>query len=232
RLLSSFFGAPPGPDAVFSASVPLFISLAQKSAFEGAGPRVGFDSDYEAPYGFRLSGHCAGALLIGRKRPAQYEFNATSPELAAAGLATNPEHIGSDAFTQVVYSFDARLGIGYCHRLGNGSLFTVEAGYLAAVYLDPFSSYQTNHNVLPLQIGSLSTASMRQTLSDFTLNGFYLTVGFKWRPGWLAVAVGGAVEARTVWDGGGFEASPRPRAIVLVAVTLRHCGDRSGGPWR
>jgi len=180
RILSSFFGAPPGPDAVFPASVPLVISLDQKSTFEGAGPRVGFDADYEGPYNFRLTGHCAGALLIGRKRPAEYEFNATSPELAAAGLTTNPEHIGSDPSTQVVYSFDARLGIGYCHRLGSGSRFTVEAGYLAAVYIDPFSSYQSNHNILPLQIGSLSTASMRQTLSDFALNGFYLTVGYQW----------------------------------------------------
>jgi hypothetical protein len=63
--------------------------------------------------------------------------------------------------------------------LGNGSSFTVDAGFMAAAFIDTFSAYQTNHNVLPLQIGSLSTASMRHTLSNFTLNGFYVSGGFQ-----------------------------------------------------
>jgi hypothetical protein len=65
-------------------------------------------------------------------------------------------------------------------RFCNGSTFTLEAGYMAAIYFDPFSAYETNNNVLPLPIGSLSTASMRHTLSDFTVNGLYVTAGFKW----------------------------------------------------
>ena len=51
---------------------------------------------------------------------------------------------------------------------------------MAALYNNPFAGYATNDNILALQIGSLSTASMRQTQSDFTLNGAYLTGGYKW----------------------------------------------------
>lgn len=175
QLVSSFFGAPPDPDAVFPLSVPLFISLNTTSTYAGVGPRFGLDTAYEIPRGFRLTGQLAGALLIGRKQPSQYIFTATAPELALVGISVNYEDISSADFTQVVYSSDAKLGIG-C----SGSRFAIEAGYTAATYIGPFSGYETNHNVLPLQIGSLSTASMRHTLSNFTVNGLYLTGGFKW----------------------------------------------------
>jgi hypothetical protein len=175
QLVSSFVGAPPDPAAVFPQTEPLFISLNATSTYAGIGPRLGFDTAYEIPQGFRLTGQLAGALLIGRKQPSQYLFRATSPELALVGIALNPEKIKSEDFTQVVYSCDARLGIG-C----NVSAVTLEAGYTAAAYIGPFSAYETNHNVLPLQWGSLSTASMRHTLSNFTVNGPYFTGVFRW----------------------------------------------------
>jgi hypothetical protein len=180
RLVSSFFGVPPDPNAPFPLSVPLSLSLNNTSTYSGAGPRFGLDTTYEFPRGFRLLGHLAGALLIGRKQPAQYELTATAPDLALVGIAVNREHISSEDFTQVVYSCDAKLGIGYSYVFLSGSTFTVEAGYMAAIYIDPFSGYETNNNIIPLQSGSLSTASVRHTLSDFTVNGFYLTGGFKW----------------------------------------------------
>jgi hypothetical protein len=180
QLVSSFFGAPPGPDAEFPRSVPLSLSLDNASSFWGFGPRCGLDTTYEVGYGFHVAGQLAGALLIGRKQPSEYLFTATAPELAAIGIAVNRELIRSDSFTQVVYSVNARLGIGYCHSFCNGTTFMLEAGYMAAIFTDPFSAYETNNNVLPLQIGSLSTASMRHTLSAFTANGFYLTGGYRW----------------------------------------------------
>jgi hypothetical protein len=180
RLVSSFFGAPPDATATFPQNVPLSISLNSTSTYNGAGPRFGIDPTCELPGGFRLTGQLAGALLIGRKQPAQYEFTATAPDLAAVGIGVNREYIGSDAFTQVVYSGNAKLGLGYSYVFGSGSIFTLETGYLAAIYLDAFSTYETNHNVLPLQVGSLSTASMRHTLSNFTVNGLYFTGGLQW----------------------------------------------------
>jgi hypothetical protein len=149
RLVSSFFGAPPEPGAVFPQSVPLSLSLDQTSTYNGVGPRFGLAATYVLPRGFRLVGQCAGALLVGRKEPSQYLFTATAPELALVGIPVNQEQIRSDAFTQVVYSFDAKVGIGYSHVFCNGSAFTLEAGFMAATYIDAFSAYQTNHNVLP-----------------------------------------------------------------------------------
>ena len=170
RLVSSFFGAQPDPNAAFPLSVPLLISLDNTSTYSGAGPRFGLDTAYEIPRSFRLTGQLAGALLLGRKEPSQYLFTATAPDLALVGIAVNEERIGSKDFAQVVYSCDAKLGIGW-----NGSTFNFEACYIVATFIGPFSGY-----VLPLQIGSLSTASMRHTLSDFTVNGLYLTGRYTW----------------------------------------------------
>jgi Legionella pneumophila major outer membrane protein precursor len=180
RMVSSFFGAPPAPDAVFPESVPLELSLNNTSSFWGIGPRFGFEAARETPSGFRFTGQLAGALLIGQTQPAQYLFTATAPDLALVGIPVNEERISSDRFTQVVYAGDAKLGIGYARSLSGGSVLTVDGGYLAAIYLNPFSGYETNENILALQIGSLSSGSVRQTLSDFTANGFYLNAGLKW----------------------------------------------------
>ena len=118
--------------------------------------------------------------MVGRTQPAQYLFAATAPDLALVGISVNREHVSSEEFTQVVYAGDAKLGVGYSRELPHGSMFTVDGGYQAAIYLTPFSGYETNENILALQIGSLSSGSIRQTLSDFTLNGFYLNAGLKW----------------------------------------------------
>jgi hypothetical protein len=180
RLYSSFYGAPPDPHAPFPLSVPILLSLNNSTIFNGAGPRFGLDTTYNLPRGFRLTGRVAGAALIGRSKPAQYVLTATSPELAGLGIPVNREFISSTAFTQVVYAFNAKLGAGYTYVFSNGWTANIEGGYMAALFIKPFSSYETNNNVLPLQIGSLSTASMRHTLSDFTLNGLYSSASLKW----------------------------------------------------
>ena len=56
-------------------------------------------------------------------------------------------------------------------------LFTIDGGYMATVYINSFAGYETNNNIIGLPLGSLSTASMRQTLSNFSANGFYLNTG-------------------------------------------------------
>jgi len=180
KIESSFYGAPPDPGAMFPASVPLLISLNNTSTFTGVGPRFGFDTLYTTAGGLRLTGQLGAALLVGRTQPSQYLFSATSPELALVGISNNQEQVSSTGFTQVVYSTNARLGIGFTHEFSGGNSFSLDAGYQATVYVDPFSGYETNHNVLPLQIGSLSTASMRHKTSNFTAHGFYLSLTLQW----------------------------------------------------
>ena len=90
------------------------------------------------------------------------------------------EQISSNRVTQVVYTCDTKLGLGFNRQLANGTLLNLESGFKAAVFVDPFATYETSTNVLPLDIGSLSTNSMRHTPSNFTLNGWYMTVSAQW----------------------------------------------------
>jgi len=180
QLLSAFFGEPPAPGTPFPDDVRIRIGLNNTSKFIGVGPRLGIDSSLITRHGFTFTGQLAGALLIGRTQPAEYMFSGTSPELAEFGIAVNREIINSDTFTHVVYAANARLGGGYTRQLRSGAQLTVEGGYLAALYVNPFSGYETNHNILALQIGSLSTGSMRHTLSNFSLDGMYLNVALNW----------------------------------------------------
>ena len=80
----------------------------------------------------------------------------------------------------MVYTTDVKLGIGHSRLLGAGAILNIDCGYKAAIFLNPFSTYETSTNVLPLDIGSLSTNSMRHTPSNFTLNGFYATGSLQW----------------------------------------------------
>jgi hypothetical protein len=119
-------------------------------------------------------GQLSGAILAGRMQPAEYSFVGVFED------ASDVEQISSDRVTQVVYASDAKLGLGYSRLLGNGSVLTLESGFKAAIFINPFSTYETSTNVLPLDIGSLSTNSMRHTPSNFTLNGWYATCSVQW----------------------------------------------------
>ncbi|MBL9125973.1 MAG: hypothetical protein JNG90_20185, partial [Planctomycetaceae bacterium] len=151
-----------------------YISLNNTSTYSGLGPRLGMSGATDLSHGFNFVSQLSGAILGGWTQPAQYSFTAVFDG------AVNNEQIRSQIAAQVVWTGDARLGLGYSRRLGNGSVLKVESGYRAAVFINPFSTYETSTNVLPLDIGSLSTNSMRHTPSNFTLSGFYLTSSLQW----------------------------------------------------
>jgi hypothetical protein len=109
-------------------------------------------------------------------QPAQYSFSGVLQN------EINHEQISSGSVSQVVYSGDAKVGFSYSHQFGNGCVLNCECGFKAALFIDPFSTYETSTNVLSLDIGSLSTNSMRHTPSNFTLNGLYVTCGLQWGP--------------------------------------------------
>lgn len=150
------------------------ISLNNTSTYTGLGPRLGFASAFNLSNGFGFVGQLSGAILAGRQQPAQYSFAGTYAD------KVDREQISSDSVTHVVYSGDARVGVDYSYQFGNGSVLSFEAGFMAALFVNPFSTYETSTNVLPLDIGSLSTNSMRHTPSNFTLNGFYATFRLQW----------------------------------------------------
>jgi hypothetical protein len=178
QLISTFYNDPnivPVPP-VFAVANPLLksISLNNTSTYTGLGPRLGFTTAYNLSHGFTFVGQLSGAILEGWTQPAQYSFAAVFQDVV------NSEQIASRSVSQVVYAGDAKLGVGYSCPLGNGFVLSIESGFKAAVFIDPFSTYETSTNVLPLDIGSLSTNSMRNSQSNFTLSGFYATCGLQW----------------------------------------------------
>jgi len=178
QLISTFFNDPninPVPPVLAPPNQNLkFITLNNTTKFTGLGPRLGFTTGFNMPRGFNFVSQISGAILAGWMQPAQYSFAAVFVD------TVNSEQIASHAVPQVVYFSDAKLGLGYTRPFGNGSILSVECGFKAAIFINPFSTYETSTNVLPLDIGSLSTNSMRHTPSNFTLNGLYLTGNLKW----------------------------------------------------
>jgi len=178
QLVSTFYNDPnvnPVPPVVAPSDPDLlYITLNNTSTYTGVGPRLGLSTHYNLCGGLTLVGQLSGAILEGWMQPAQYSFAGVFDDNA------DIEQISSDSVMQVVYASDAKLGVAYCRPLGRVSVLTLECGYKAAFYANPFATYETSTNVLPLDIGSLSTNSMRHTPSDFTLSGLYASCGLRW----------------------------------------------------
>ena len=178
QLISTFYNDPnidPVPPVIGPANASLrSISLNNTSTFNGLGPCLGLSTTHNLSHGFTFVGQLSGAVLAGWMQPAQYSF------VADLANGVNAEQISSHSVSQVVFASDAKLGGGYSRQLGNGSILSIEGGFKAAIFINPFSTYETSTNVLPLDIGSLSTNSMRHTPSNFTLSGFYATGSVQW----------------------------------------------------
>ncbi len=178
RLVSTFYNDPsidPVPPVVAPANPDLeYIRLNNTSTFTGAGPRLGLSTAHSLPRGFNLVGELSGAVLAGSMQPAEYSFQGVYKDRVDA------EKIAGSAVSQVVWTGDTKLGIGYTRQTARGGLLSLETGFRAAVFVNPFATYETSTNVLPLDIGSLSTNSMRHTPSNFTLNGWYASGSLQW----------------------------------------------------
>lgn len=178
QILSTFYNNPnidPVPP-VIAVPNPLlkYINFNNTSTYSGLGPHLGVGTVCNLPYGFTFVSQLSGAILAGWMQPAQYSFTGVFDD------AVDKEQISSDHVSQIVYASDAKLGVNYSCPLRNGSVLGIESGYRAAVFINPFSTYETSTNVLPLDIGSLSTNSMRHTPSNFTLSGFYANCSLQW----------------------------------------------------
>lgn len=178
QLVSTFYNDPnidPVPPVVAPANPDLqYITLNNTSTYTGLGPRLGLNTNYGFCGGFSFVGQLSGAVLAGWMQPAEYSFAGVYED------RVDSEQITSRSVSLIVYASDAKLGLGYTRQLANGSVFSLESGFKAAIFINPFATYETSTNVLPLDIGSLSTNSMRHTPSNFTLNGFYATCSLLW----------------------------------------------------
>lgn len=177
QLVSTFYNDPsivPVPPVIAIPDPTLqYVTLNNTSTYTGAGPRLGLSTAYNIAGGLSFVGQMSGAIFQGRVKPAQYTFQGVFDN------AVDAEQIRSDNATQVVYSSDAKVGLGYTRPIGR-SVLEIESGFKTAVFVNAFSTYETSTNVLPLDIGSLSTNSMRHTPSNFTLGGFYASGSVRW----------------------------------------------------
>lgn len=163
-LTSSFTGLP-----------KVAFTLDNTTTFNGIGPRLGISNFVHIYDGFSLLWQFAGSFLIGSTDPAQYQFSGTGSDLALIGITTNNESVSSSSVKQVVPGVDTKLGLKYLIRMHQNSMFTLELGWMGALYLNPFSGYETNTNVIALDSGSLSTSSVKHVQSNFSATGVYLT---------------------------------------------------------
>jgi len=147
------------------------------SLFTGAGPRLGMRGQY-ALGDFRLFGEMAGAGLIGTT---QSRINFSAVSTAAPGLAQpNNQSLTSPNETQVVPSFDTRLGTAYSFPPSNYGQFKIEVGYQAAVYMNAVNHYALTQVTVPPAPASVGVflATAQHLQSNFTTQGPYLTAGW------------------------------------------------------
>lgn len=167
---STFHGLP---------ALPLF-NFNNTSTYNGVGPRLGLNNNYELYRGIHLVGQLAGSVLYGRMQPAQYKFTGTSVELILAGINVNYEGLSNPSVDQLVPAVDAKIGLNYTYFIKQKSELTLEVGYMGALYFDALSSYETNTNVIALDLGSLSTSSAKHTQSNFSVGGPYITAKLRY----------------------------------------------------
>jgi hypothetical protein len=178
QLISTFYNdtsIDPAPPAIAIPDPDLqYVTLNNTTSYTGIGPRLGLAATQNVYRGLTLVGQLSGAVLAGSMQPAQYAFQGVfNDNVDREGITSRPVN-------QVVYATDAKLGLGYNRLWGERFALSLESGFKAALFIHPFATYETSTNVLPLNIGSLSTNSMRHTPSNFTLNGWYATASVQW----------------------------------------------------
>lgn len=163
---------------------PGLFSLTSKniSKYDGVGPRLGVKAKVEMCEGFGLMGQMAGSLLIGTMKPIT-KISGSSPDLANAGISVNHQAISTQSSTQVVPGVDAKLGINYFTSFNCDALFTIEAGYQLATYINAITAYNPTTLVTtppgPIQTGSIFVNTLGKTVSNFSVSGPYLNFKVK-----------------------------------------------------
>jgi hypothetical protein len=141
------------------------------SLFNGAGPRLGLNGQYN--WGdFHFIGEFAAAGLIGTSQN-RIDFTTLSPAL----VGLNNQSLTSPNATQVIPSIDARLATAYTFAPGQYGQFKIEAGYRAAVYFNAVSQYALTQVPTSLMLPPVGVflATQQHSQSNFTDQGPYVT---------------------------------------------------------
>lgn len=146
-----------------------------QSNFTGIGPRVGLNFDYATRSNFSFTGEAAVSALIGT-------LSSKTSYIGNSFVTTdNHQTISDQNVHQVVPGFDAKLGVNYQHAFSPDTVFTLSAGYQAAVYINAISQYIPESLVSDegLETGSIYVATLSHTLSNYSVQGPYLKFGLQ-----------------------------------------------------
>jgi hypothetical protein len=142
---------------------------ATDSLFTGVGPRFGMNARrYLGSFSFL--GEVSAAAIIGRMH-SQMDFTTFSPLLVGG---PNRQTLDSPDATQVIPCLDTKLGVGYTFGTNDWGVFRIDAGYMAAIYVNAVSSYAlTEQTIVPGL--SIDLHSAEHTYSDFTVHGPFMS---------------------------------------------------------
>jgi hypothetical protein len=155
-----------GDSTTLTLAVEVEDILHRKSRFEGWGPRIGFDLNYQLCGGFGFVGSVATSLLVGHVN------NEVNEHLIGSGTFEDSENIvGFDVNlntinfqnsffnsvddiitihhpeeTRVVPNIDLKLGVDYTYQFCNCShtRLTVEAGYEVSHFFNAIDKFEIN----------------------------------------------------------------------------------------
>lgn len=142
---------------------------ATDSLFTGVGPRFGMNARRYLG-NFSLLGEVSAAAIIGRMQ-SQIDFTSFSPALVGG---PNRQTLDSPDATQVIPCLDTKIGVGYTLETSDWGVFRIDAGYMAAIYVNAISSYALTEQ--PIVPGlNVDLHSAEHTYSDFTVHGPFMS---------------------------------------------------------
>ncbi len=172
-------------NANFSGTDPILglyqFGVTTNSKYNAAGFRLGMDGEYHGWFNINAIGLLAGNLYIGSLQP-NTDTVGSGSILATAGIPENHQSISHRSFTQVVPSIDAKLGLKYSHQYLNDKSLSIEAGYMASIYVNAIQNYVTSTYVpgsLGIVSGSVFLQSLIKTTESFSVDGPYINVSVK-----------------------------------------------------
>jgi hypothetical protein len=154
------------------------INSENNSKFTGVGPLFGVDGLYKLPHNVGITGALAASALIGRSE-ASTDYTSYSPQLAAAGVATNHQSITPKDTTQVVPGFNGKLGLNYTQVFGKGNVCALEVGYEYATYFNAVVAYNPAVVFGEVNLGTIALSSLGKSVSNFSVNGPYVNLSVK-----------------------------------------------------
>ena len=140
------------------------------SKFNGIGPLLGVDANYNLGGGVSAAAHVATTLLVGKVDADSNYFSDDESGDYFSGTA----QIDSDDVWRVVPAFDAKLGLNYSYTFQCDSVVTLEGGYKVTQYLDAVDRLDglfNGNNSDPIKV--------TRTTSSLGLSGPYLKLSFK-----------------------------------------------------